>query len=221
MNWLQIIATAELQKTTGIWDKIKNPALTGLLGLSLLGNPDPANAKHKTTKPPITQKHVTPKKQIIPKHVNPPKSTKTTTQPAQEPVNIDDWVDRVIQQESGGKATKPNGQPLLSSTGARGLMQIMPKTWAEVTKSMFGKELPFQQADDPVLNRQVGTFYLKWIQTQLRKMMHKEPSINQILAAYNGGIGNLKRHNWQVSGMPLESRNYARNITNMPQTNPY
>lgn len=194
MNWLQKIHSANCKKQAKVWDSIKHPALVGLMGLGLLGTPDASDAA-KNKKPPV----VAPVKYKKPVPVVPVKK-----------VNIEEWVDRVIRQESGGNPTAQ------SDKGARGLMQIMPETWADITKEIYGQPLPFSLADDPVICRRVGTWYLKWIQDQLRARMKKEPTIAQILAAYNGGLGRLQKKKWNVSRMPAESKNYARNIMNMP-----
>lgn len=123
-------------------------------------------------------------------------------------VNTEEWIERIILQESGGN---PNAR---SRVNARGLMQVMPKTWAEQTKKIFNKELSFDQAYDPKINRQVGTAYLKEIQKILRSWMGKEPTIEHILAAYNGGVGTLRKCNYDISKMPRESRDYVKKITN-------
>ncbi len=122
-------------------------------------------------------------------------------------LRIEDWVDRVIQQESSGD---PNAE---SPVGARGLMQIMRPTWDEWTEKLYGRVLPFDQAFDSDINKEVGTAYLKWVQTTLRNWMNKEPTIEQILAAYNGGIGRLRQNEYQVDRMPGESRDYSERIT--------
>ena len=183
MNWLQKLAG--LDKQSGIFDKIKHPLMIGMMGTGLgLLNPEDAEARRKT-KTPTT--HVAP----VPTNA----------------VNIPDWRDRVIHQESRGnpKAT--------SNKGAGGLMQIMPATWTEVTKKLYGKSLPFSQAYNPEINKKVGEYYLKWIQSQLKKMMGREPTIEQILAAYNRGIGRLKQCRYDWTKMPPESRNYVKKIT--------
>ncbi len=221
-----------MDKEAGLFDKLKNPAMLGLMGLGLMGSPDDAEAKGKIQrKTPAVQVQRTPAKvqppktkvqpskpkvPVKPKQEIPPKAPEIpTSQPAEteqtqaEAVNIEEWVDRVIHQESRGnpKAKSP--------VGARGLMQLMPQTWAEVTKKIYGKPLPFDKAEDPEINRKAGTYYLKWLQSNLRRMMNKEPTIEQILAAYNGGIGRLKQKGWDVSKMPPESRDYAAKITKM------
>jgi len=106
-------------------------------------------------------------------------------------------VDAIIAVESSGNPRA------VSRCGARGLMQIMPATWREMTDE------PFSRAFDPVLNRQVGTEYLAWIHRTLRRWTGTEPTIEQILAAYNGGIGRLRKVGYRVDRMPRESRRYV------------
>jgi len=38
-----------------------------------------------------------------------------------------EWIERVMRTESGGRTTL-NGRPIVSHTGAMGLMQLMPAT---------------------------------------------------------------------------------------------
>lgn len=130
-----------------------------------------------------------------------------TSQPTSQPVIIEDWIERIIMAESSGIPNKE------SPVGARGLMQIMPATWNEQTKKIYGKPLSFDLAFDPKINRTVGTHYLKEIQKTLKNWTHKEPSIEQILASYNGGMGRLRKNNFDVSKMPEETRNYVTKIT--------
>lgn len=41
------------------------------------------------------------------------------------------WIERVMYPERGGK-TMLNDRPIVSSSGAMGLMQLMPGSWAEM-----------------------------------------------------------------------------------------
>jgi len=106
----------------------------------------------------------------------------------------------VIQVESGGN---PGAK---SKKGARGLMQIMPRTWADLTDE------PFSRADEPELNIEIGTMYLVWIEKTLAGWMGRPPSIEQILAAYNGGIGRLRNGGYAIERMPRESREYVLDV---------
>ncbi|MEG2291276.1 MAG: lytic transglycosylase domain-containing protein [Clostridium sp.] len=73
---------------------------------------------------------------------------------------------------------------IISSMGATGLMQIMPST-AEWIATNIGIE-NFSQAmlQNPEINIQMGCWYLSYLQKQFT---HK----NEVLAAYNGGMGNV------------------------------
>jgi len=122
-------------------------------------------------------------------------------------VNIEEWVDRIIHQESLGD---PNA---VSPKGAVGIMQIMPKTWEEMTKEVYGKPLPLRDRNDPEKNKKVGIAYLNKIKKILRQNLKQEPTIEQILAAYNGGPYRLIKNKGNVWAMPEESKNYVEKIT--------
>lgn len=90
----------------------------------------------------------------------------------------------VIQAESGGN-------PLaVSRAGARGLMQLMPETAAEL-----GVTNPF----DPTQNIMGGTSYLRRLLDRYRG------DVKLALAAYNWGMGNLEKH---PKAMPQETKNF-------------
>ena len=99
----------------------------------------------------------------------------------------EDLIKAVIQTESGGK----NGA--VSSAGAVGLMQIMPKTARELG---VNPEHPEQNVDG-------GVRYLK-------QMASKFNSLDEVLAAYNAGPGAVERH----GGVPpySETQNYIKRI---------
>ncbi len=91
----------------------------------------------------------------------------------------------VIQAESGGN-------PLaVSRAGARGLMQLMPETAAElgVTNSF-----------DPTQNIMGGTSYLRRLLDRYRG------DVKLALAAYNWGMGNLEK---RPEAMPRETKNFV------------
>jgi len=66
------------------------------------------------------------------------------------------WIRRVMQSESGGRTTR-NGRSITSSAGAMGLMQIMPRTYADLRRRYgFGPN-----PHDPHDNILAGAAYLR------------------------------------------------------------
>ena len=88
-------------------------------------------------------------------------------------------VDRVIQQESGGRVDA------VSPKGARGLMQLMPGTARDMAAELG---LPFSEArltSDAAYNKQLGSAYLN-------KMLARYDGEHALaIAAYNAGPGRV------------------------------
>ncbi|MDI6736461.1 MAG: lytic transglycosylase domain-containing protein [bacterium] len=74
-----------------------------------------------------------------------------------------------------------------SPRGAIGLMQIMPSTGKEIASKL--KLRPFTVSDlyDPEINIQIGLYYL----AKLKKKFNGD--LHLTLAAYNGGLSNVKK----------------------------
>ncbi|MEG0370764.1 MAG: lytic transglycosylase domain-containing protein [Clostridium sp.] len=96
--------------------------------------------------------------------------------------NLDEYlVYALIKKES-------RYDPLaVSKKGAVGLMQIMPET-GEYIASLIGEE-SFKESNlhDAQINIKYGTYYL----AKLSKDFHTD--VEAILAAYNGGEGNVRK----------------------------
>ncbi len=83
----------------------------------------------------------------------------------------------------------------VSPVGARGLMQLMPATAAD---------LGVTDSFDPQQNLNGGTRYLKQLLDKY------DGDLDHALAAYNWGQGNVDRHG--LDKMPAETRNYLAKI---------
>src|SRR5258708_28324932 len=99
------------------------------------------------------------------------------------------WIRAVMCVESDGK------QRARSSKGAMGLMQIMPKTWADL-RARYGLGAdPF----DPHDNILAGAAYIR--------ELHDRYGAPGFLAAYNAGPARYERH--LATGRPLPEQTQA------------
>lgn len=90
----------------------------------------------------------------------------------------------------------------VSSKGATGLMQIMPKTWEDINKNEFGGKFPFKTyAKNDKINKMFGTAYLKSIKKYLdsHKSEWKTDELPLIFACYFGGWGNVRKAGFDPS----------------------
>lgn len=103
----------------------------------------------------------------------------------------------VIKVESGFRAG------VKSKAGAIGLMQLMPDTFEWLTGARhLGEHLPTVMMYDPDVNIRYGTYYLRYLK-------NKFGDWSTVLAAYNGGEGNvakwLKDSAYSDDGVTLKS----------------
>jgi len=105
-------------------------------------------------------------------------------------------IKAVVQTESSGNPRA------VSSAGAQGLMQLMPKTAADL-----GVHDPF----DPAQNIMGGTRYL-------RQLMDRYQGDRKLaLAAYNWGMGNVEK---RMNFMPRETKDYILKVENLYRNHP-
>ncbi len=76
-----------------------------------------------------------------------------------------------------------------SSAGAVGLMQLMPRTFEDMARRQ-GEEFDKNMMSDAETNIRYGAYYLHYLYNIFRDW-------NLVLAAYNGGMGNVKK--WMQS----------------------
>jgi soluble lytic murein transglycosylase-like protein len=110
------------------------------------------------------------------------------------------WIARVIRAESAGFLTR-DGHPIRSRTGAIGLMQLMPGTWATMRTGLGLGDNP----DDPADNILAGTAFLR--------LMYDRFGYPGLFAAYNAGPGRYARALAGGPQLPDETRAYLDKIT--------
>ena len=107
------------------------------------------------------------------------------------------WIRAVMRQESGGRTMLAADQPIVSRSGARGLMQVMPSTYDQMARAHKLGDDPF----NPRANIMAGAAYLRWL--------HARYGYPKMFAAYNAGPGRVE----QGGRLPAETRAYVAGVT--------
>lgn len=110
------------------------------------------------------------------------------------------WIRAVIHQESGGHEFL-NGRPITSHSGAMGLMQLMPQTYAEMSARYSLRSDPYEPHD----NIMAGTGYIS--------ILARKYGAPAFLAAYNAGPQRLEAYLYDGRALPNETVNYVASIT--------
>ncbi len=93
-----------------------------------------------------------------------------------------------------------------SVDGARGLMQMIPSTFEELTSDKYlGDNLDADELFDPEVSIKYGTYYLRYLHSYF------DGNWQNAIAAYNGGMGNVSK--WLAD--PLYSDGKG-NLTDIP-----
>jgi len=128
-----------------------------------------------------------------------------------EAYNLDPYLlASIMKAESGFDRSA------VSPKGARGLMQIMPDTGQWVARQLGSPAFAPDQLFDPDTNIRFGAWYI----ADLKKEFHGD--IVLVLAAYNGGRGNVEEWvasknltggNSTIDQIPFpETRNFVRKV---------
>lgn len=113
------------------------------------------------------------------------------------------WIWAVMRVESNGDARA------VSTAGARGLMQIMPATWAGLRARYGLGSDPFNVRD----NIMAGTAYL-------RELHDRYGDVTAMLAAYNAGPGRTDEHLSRGRPLPAETRAYLAKLASITGGSP-
>lgn len=184
-------------------------AVTMLLGASLLFAESSAQARIQPpaewppTRYEIATQHSLPIPQPEPSVAASPAEIKATELDQRLIANL--LVESIIQIESSGNPRK------VGSKGERGLMQIMPSTWNEVTRRHFGERIAFNRAFESQLNRSVGQAYLADLQAFLarHRSLWKSDERSLLLACYNAGPERVKQCGFDIRRLPASTRDYV------------
>ena len=110
-----------------------------------------------------------------------------------------DWIRAVMRSESGGRTTL-NGQPITSSAGAMGLMQLMPGTYSDM-RSRYGLGTDSYDPHDNVL---AGAAYLH--------LMYQQYGYPSLFAAYNAGPARFNGYLLRGKSLPSATLSYVGGI---------
>lgn len=120
-----------------------------------------------------------------------------------------DFVRRIMQQESGGRTHDKYGNPLTSSAGAIGPMQVMPGTYAEMARRYGIKG----GITDPDANIEAGVAYLS---EQMKRFGNEAAAA----MAYNAGPERARQRIEEGRPLPAETQNYVASIAAMQRQQP-
>jgi len=110
------------------------------------------------------------------------------------------WINAVMRVETGGRTMLTDSQPMISSKGALGLMQVLPQTYQEMRAQYDLGPNPF----DPKDNIKAGAGYLRWLRAK-----YGYPTM---FAAYNAGPGSVDHVLGGDKRLPAETRAYIARV---------
>ncbi|MDR0617690.1 MAG: lytic transglycosylase domain-containing protein [Endomicrobium sp.] len=101
----------------------------------------------------------------------------------------------------------------ISSKGAVGLMQLMPKTAREISKQLKVPNFSISSLKEPKTNIMFGVYYVS------KLLNYYNNNLILALSAYNAGIGNVdkwynkQKTDFKIKDIPFnETKNYVKSI---------
>jgi len=113
------------------------------------------------------------------------------------------WIRAVMHMESRGRTMLGENQPIISSAGAMGLMQVMPETYADM-RAQYGLGADPTNPRDNIF---AGTAYLR--------ILYRKYGNPGMFAAYNDGPGALEDHLHRGRPLPAETQAYVSGIAGL------
>ncbi len=110
------------------------------------------------------------------------------------------WIREVMRQESGGRPRDADGAPLTSSSGAMGIMQVMPQTYDMLQQRYGLGGDPYEPHD----NIMAGAAYIREMSD-----LYGAPGF---LAAYNAGPDRLDSYLSGGTALPDETVSYLASV---------
>lgn len=158
----------------------------------------PATADTKKTDPhstpPATTHQTLKTPDTAPAKTGPNDAAKEAAAKPDQPVTLDQFLDRLMIAESGGRATAKN--PRSSATGA---FQFIASTWLSVMESHFpqiGKDKSraalLALRNDPEISRKAAAAYTRELAASLRNAGLKDTFVNLRLAYLLGPSGGVR-----------------------------
>ena len=110
------------------------------------------------------------------------------------------WINAVMRVESGGRTMLTDSQPMVSSKGALGLMQVLPQTYQDMRAQYKLGPNPFAPKD----NISAGAGYLRWLRGKYGYPV--------MFAAYNAGPGQVDDVLGGQKQLPAETKSYVARV---------
>ena len=145
----------------------------------------------------------------------PPSSPQQRASPTSDPVRsaappapsldlCERLLDVIAEIESAGRAGH------VGAKGERGLVQITPRTWSEMTRRLYGRPISFAHAFEAEKNREVGLGYLRWLRTYLALYRDRwqADEVTLLLGAYNAGPDSVRDAGFRVDLLPRSTQAY-------------